>query len=361
MMFARKQLLVGIDIGTHSIKVVKLKPKGRSYQLLNFGIMPLRPEVVVDSAMMDESAVVEAIRNLIRMEKITTKDVATAISGQSVIVKRIRVPRMTQKELTESIRWEAEQHIPFEINDVELDFQILPSISIDDEAERGSTASNQMDVLLVAARKTKIQDHAALLTSAGLHPVVMDIDVFALENEFETTQSREPGVTALVDIGASTMNINILKNGLTLFQRDIAIGGNRYTAAIQKKFGINYDQAEALKMGVGFTETRNQEQILQLMAAVSDEMSEEIQRSFEFFRTTTADEEIDRMVMSGGCAKIRGLDRFLSHHLGLPVTVADPFRGIYYNEKFFDPEYLRDMAPVAAVSMGLALRRANDR
>jgi type IV pilus assembly protein PilM len=359
MFSGHKKLLVGIDIGTHSIKLVKLKARGKSYQLLNFGIMPLRPETIVDNAIIDEGSIVEAVRNLVRMEKIKSKDVATAISGQSVIVKRIRVPRMTPKELNESIQWEAEQHIPFEISDVNIDFQVLPPF--EGEEDRGAATSNQMDVLLVAAKKTKIQDYETLLSSAGLNPMVMDIDIFALENEFETTHGREQAIIALVDIGASTMNINILKHGLTMFQRDIAIGGNRYTASIQKKFSVNYDQAEALKMGVGFTDSINQAHILPSLASVSEEIGEEIQRSFEFFRTTTSDEVIDKMVISGGCAKIRGLDRFLSHRLGVPVAVADPFRGIYYNEKLFDPEYLRDMAPVATVSMGLALRRVNDR
>ena len=356
-MFAmRKRLLVGIDIGTHSIKVVRLKQKGRGYQLLNFGIMPLRPETIVDGNIADADAMVEAVRNLMRIEKIKAKEVATAVSGQSVIVKRIRVPQMTEQELNEAIQGEAEQHIPFEISDVNIDFQVLPAAREDDER-----TDNQMDVLLVAAKKAKIRDYTSLLTAAGLNPVVVDIDAFALENEYEVSTGQEDGVVALVDIGATTMNINVLKASSTLFQRDIAIGGNRYTAAIQKELQVSYDQAEALKMGVGLTDNHSQEEVLAVMAGVSEEIAEEIQRSFEFFRTTAADEVIDKMVISGGCAKIKGLDRFLSNRLGLPVSVADPFRGLYYNEKVFDPEYLHDMSPVAAVSVGLALRRMRDR
>ena len=356
MFTMRRKLLVGIDIGTHSIKVVRLKQKGKGYQLLNFGIMPLRPEAIVDGNIAEAEAIVEAIRNLMRMEKIKSKEVATAVSGQSVIVKRIRVPQMTEKELTEAIQGEAEQHIPFEISDVNIDFQILPTVHEEDER-----ADNQMDVLLVAAKKTKIRDYTNLLTNAGLNPVVVDIDVFALENEYEMTSAEDVGVVALVDIGATTMNINILKAGYTMFQRDIAIGGNRYTSTIQRELNVGYDQAEALKLGVGVTDKRHQEDVLSIMAEVSEEIAEEIQRSFEFFRTTAADEVIDRMMISGGCAKIKGLDRFLSNRLGLPVSVADPFRGLYYSDKFFDPEYLQDLAPVAAVSVGLALRRMHDR
>lgn len=356
MLFSRKKLLVGIDIGTHSIKVVRLKRRGRGYQLLNFGIMPLRPDTIVDGAIVENDLAVEALRSLLQMEKIKTKEVATTISGQSVIVKRIRVPQMTEKELVSSIQWEAEQHIPFEISDVNLDFQILPSLLGEDDR-----AGNQMDVLLVAAKKAKIDDYTRVLTEVGLTPVVVDIDVFALENEYEAVAGADEGVVALVDIGASTMNINVLKNGLSVFQRDITLGGNRYTAAIQKELNVSYDQAEGLKMGIGFSERHRQEHVLAILATVSDEIAEEIHRSFEFFRTTIADEAIDKMVISGGCARLQGLDRFLSNRLGLPVRVADPFGALYCNEKMFDSEYLRDMAPVAAVCVGLALRRVNDR
>jgi type IV pilus assembly protein PilM len=157
------------------------------------------------------------------------------------------------------------------------------------------------------------------------------------------------------------MSINILKGNVTLFQRDIAIGGHRYTSALQKEFSIKYEQAEALKMGVGFTENRGKEKVLSLMAVISEEISEEIQRSLEFFRSTTAEEVIDKIVVSGGCARIKGLDRFLHDRLGVPVEIADPFHRIDYSEKVFDPEYLRDMAPIAAVSVGLAMRRMKDR
>jgi type IV pilus assembly protein PilM len=320
-------------------------------------MMPLMPEAIVDGTVANAGVVVEALRNLLRMEKIKTKDVATTISGQSVIVKKIRVPQMTEKELAENIQWEAEQHIPFEISEVNIDFQILPSMSSFEER-----TNNQIDVLLVAARKSKVDEYVGLIIESGLNPIVVDTDVFALENEFEiNNDSIEDKAVALIDIGASTMNINVLKGNVTMFQRDIAIGGNRYTAALQKEFSVSYEQAEALKMGIGFTENRGKSQVLSLMGVVSEEISEEIQRSLEFFRSTTAEEAIDRIVLSGGCAKIKGLDRFLSDRLGLAVEVANPFRNLHYSEKVFDPGYLQEMAPLAAVCVGLALRRMNDR
>ena len=356
MFFSRNQPLIGVDIGSHSIKLVQLKRISKGYQLLHFGVMPLAPEAIVDGVIMNAGAVVEALRNLLRMEKIKATEVATAISGQSVIVKKIRVPQMTEKELTENIQWEAEQHIPFEISEVNIDFQILSPI----EASNGNTG-NQIDVLLVAARKSKVDDYTNIILESGLQPVVIDTNVFALENEYEINNDIEDKIIALIDIGASTMSINVLKSNVTLFQRDIAIGGHRYTSALQKEFGIKYEQAEALKMGVGFSENRGKEKVLSLMAVISEEIGEEIQRSLEFFRSTTGEEMIDKMVISGGCARIKGLDRFLSDRLGLPVEIANPFQRLNYSERIFDPEYLRDMAPVAAVGVGLALRRMKDR
>ncbi len=355
MLFSRKQPLVGIDIGAHTIKLVQLKKAGKGYQLLNFGVMPLVPESIVDGAIMNASAVVEAIRNLVHMEKIKTKEVATAISGQSVIVKKIRVPDMTDKELAENIQWEAEQHIPFELSDVNIDFQRLPPTGIS-----GANADNQIDVLLVAARKSKVDDYINLLVESGLLPVVVDTDIFALENEFEVNNEIGDEIVALVDIGASTTNINILKGNITLFQRDIAIGGNKYTAAIRKELNVSYAQAESLKLGVGFDATIGKKDILPLMVTVSEEICEEIQRSLEFFRSTTSDAGIEKMVISGGCTRIKGFDQFLSNQLGLPVELSNPFRNVQYSEKTFDPEYLQTMAPVAAVGVGLALRRMND-
>lgn len=356
MLFSRKQPLVGIDIGTHTVKLVQLKKSGKRYQLLNFGMMPLMPESIVDGTIANPSAVVEAIRNLVRMEKIKTKDVATAISGQAVIVKKIRVPEMSDKELAENIQWEAEQHIPFEISDVNIDFQRIPP---SDASNAG--VDGQVDVLLVAARKSKVGDYQDLLIEAGLHPIVIDTDIFALENEFEMNNEGDNHlVVALVDIGASTTNINILKGNVTLFQRDIAIGGNLYTSTIRKELSVTYEQAENLKKGIGFDAKVGKDDVLSLMATVSEDICEEIQRSLEFFRSTTPDTAIERMVLSGGCSLIKGLDQFLGSRLELPVELANPFQNVQYSEKIFDPEYIQAMAPVAAVGVGLALRRVND-
>jgi type IV pilus assembly protein PilM len=355
-MFKWNKPLVAIDIGSHSIKLIQLKKTGKSYHLQNFGVMPLKHESIVDGTIMDAGAVVESIRNLVQMEKIATRDVVTSVSGESVIVKKIRMQQMSEKELSETIVWEAEQHIPFEISDVNLDFQIMPP-----QAESNAAGDNRMDVILVAARKSKLDDHMGILHEAGLNPIIVDTDVFAIENEFEINGEPDDEVTALVDFGASAMNINILQGGTTLFQHDLTIGGNRYNEALQNEFGIGYEEAEALRMGVGFTEERGAEQVLPILVTVSEELCDELRRSLEFFRSTADNVAIKKMVLSGGCARMKGLDVLFSSRLRMRVQIANPFRNIHYNGKLFDPEYLQDMAPVAAVGIGLAMRRMDDR
>ena len=349
--FGRKPLLTGLDIGSHSIKLVRLKARQGSYQLVNFGVMPLPPRSIVDHTSMDEGSVVTAIRNLIRMEKISARDTAVALSGQAVLSKTIRLPRMSDRELTEAMQWEAEQHIPFDMADVNLDFRILSP----DDATGG-----QMDVLLVAARKAKVAEGTGLLTAAGLRPVVVDVDALALANAFEAAHDLADAPIALVDIGASTMNVNIVSNGVTLFQRAVATGGARYTSAVQNALGLDHDEAEALKMGHGHIDAARREALLGVLAAVSTEIGGELRRSFELFRATT-NRNVDRVVISGGCARMKGLDRFLGVHLGLPVSVTNPFNRIYCDDSQFDAAYLRDMAPLAAVGVGLALRKRGDR
>ena len=347
----RKPLLTGLDIGSHSIKLVRLKARQGGYQLVNFGVMPLPTRAIVDHTILDEGGVVTAIRNLIRMEQIGARDTAVALPGQAVLMKTLRLPRMRDRELAEAMQWEAEQHIPFDMADVNLDFRVLPS---------GNEPGEQMDVLLVAARKTTVADRTALLTAAGLRPVVVDGDALAMANAFEAAHGLAQVPTALVDIGASAMNVNITANGATLFQRAVVIGCDRYTSAVQTAFGVDQDEAEDLKMGHRHLDAANRETLLDCLATVSSEIGGELQRSFDLFRASTH-RNVDRVVISGGCARIKGLDHFLGAHLGLPVNVANPFDRMDCNDNQFDPTYLQDMAPLAAVAVGLALRRRGDR
>lgn len=350
--FSRHRPLVGLDIGASSIKAVQLKRSGKGYELQHLGIAPLRPETIVDGVIMDQETVVSAIKEIYAANQIKTQDVAVAVSGHSVIVKKIKVQRMKPQELEEVILWEAEQYIPYAIEDVNLDFQVL---------ETDKPDSPEMDVLLVAVKKDIINDYLTILASAGLTVGVVDVDAFALENAYGISYDVKPDeVVALVNLGAAVMNINILKGGVSEFTRDSAIGGNRYTESIQKMLGLSYDQAEALKLGQE-VEGRTFDDAKPVVELVNAELSGEIRRSLDFFRSSTHHETIHRVILSGGCARLPGLVSYLSEALDLPIELNNPLRNVKADPKRFDPEYLDYIAPQLAVSVGLALREVGDK
>ena len=353
-MFRRAKSLVGLDIGSSAVKAVELKPAGKGYKVTAFGSESVPPDSIVDGAIIDGAAVADAIRRLFEGRKIQTKDVAASLSGNAVIVKKITLPVMTEAELTESIYWEAEQYIPFDIQDVNLDYQIL---------DPGDAAAGKgtMDVLLVAAKKEKIADYTGVIAQAGRTAVVVDVDAFALQNAFEVNYGIEPGqVVVLLNAGASATNINILQGDQSVFTRDISIGGNAYTEALQKDLNLPFEQADQLKRGeavdgVTFEDARP------VLRAVSENVMLEIQKTFDFFKATAASDRIDRIVVSGGASRAEGFLEMLTERFEAPVELFDPFRKVAFDAKRFQVDALEDVAPTAAVAVGLALRRAADR
>ncbi len=350
MFFSKKIEPIALDIGSTFIKLVQLKGSNRNYHLVKFGMIPLPPEVIVEGAVMDAGRVVDAIKELLIAQKVTTKEVVISVSGSSVIIKRVSVADMTDEELAESIKWEAEQYIPFSIDDVNVDFQRLGS----------GAAEGQADVLLVAVKKDKINDYVNLAKEAGLEPVVMDVDAFALANMYELNYDVEAGTTALLNIGASVMNINILKDGTSIFTRDVTVGGNRYIEALQRDFGLTYEDAKKVQRGED-VEGPDKEQIAGVMSSVTEDMVAETQRSFEFFRSTTGSEKVSHVLVAGGCARIGHFATMLSERLEVPVEVANPFKNIKIDTKKFDTSIIEDSSPLCAIAVGLAIRRPGDR
>lgn len=347
---SRARNVIGIDIGASSVKAVQVKRTRGALELAHLGVASLHPETIVDGVIMDSGTVIGAIQQIMAESQIKTKDVAVAVSGHSVIVKRIKVARMKEEELQEAITWEAEQYVPYAIEDVNLDFQVLES----------PPDANEMDVLLVAVKKDIINDYLTIISTAGLNAVVVDVDAFALENAYEIAYETERDeVVALVNLGAAVMNINILKSGTSDFTRDSALGGNRYTESIQKMLGLSYDQAEALKLG-GEVEGKTLNDARPAIDMVNTELAGEIRRSFDFFRSSSHSDTIHKVVLSGGSARLDGLVPYLVENLELPFEVANPLRTIKSDPKKFDPEYLDFIAPQLAVAVGLALRQPGD-
>lgn len=352
--FSRTRPMFGLDIGSSAIKAVQLKETKNGYCLERLGIKHLAPEMIVDGTVMDAGSVVTALKELLVEQKIKLKDVAISISGHSVIVKKISLPVMTEEELEESIKWEAEQYIPFDINDVNIDFHILGS----GEVREGQP---QMNVLLVAAKKDKLSEYTSLVVEAGLTPMVVDVDAFAIENMYcHNYDVSENEVVVLVNIGASVMNINILKGVVSAFTRDISIGGDRYTETIQRELNLSYPDAERAKT-VDSPTGVNAVALNTVIHAVNTEMAGEIMRSIDYFKTASAQEHIDKVILCGGTAKTKGLVPFLGGRLGIAVELANPFSKIEVDEKLFGQDQIREIAPQAAVGVGLAVRKIGDR
>ena len=349
-MFGKGKQLIGLDIGTSAVKVIALREQMKGYTLQALGYEPLPPEVIVDGAIMDSAIVVDAIQKIVKDQKIRRKNVALSVSGHSVIVKKITLPKMSQEELDESIHWEAEQYIPFDIDDVNIDFHIL---------EEQELSGNEMEVILVAVKKDKVNDYTNLVRQAGLTPLVVDVDGFAIGNQYEINYGLDSDrVVALIDIGAGVMNINIMQGRQHMLYRDISIGGNQFTDALQKELNVSYQQAEGIKRGEE-VDGISKEVADDIINSVAEDLSHEIQRSFDYFKATTSTSGIDQVVLTGGCSKIRNgeIASFLSDRLGVEVMIRNPLRNVTYNQKKFDPVMIEEVAPMCAVAVGLALRR----
>jgi type IV pilus assembly protein PilM len=350
--------VVGLDIGSSMVKAVELniKGKGKEFELSRLGVARLPSESIVQGAFLNSGAIVDTIREAFENGKIRTKNVAAAVSGHSVIVKKVSLPAMTREELDEQIRWEAEQYIPFDVNEVNLDFQILQN-------RASSETDGQMEVLLVAAKKDLIDDYVQVITEAGLIPAVIDVAAFAVENTFECNYGISPDeVIALVNIGAQVVNINILSNGTPAFTRDITTAGNQYTEEIQKALSVSFDEAERIKLGGRGSDDSQDvvpQEVEQAMQSVTETVIGEIGRSLDFFSATTAASHINRVVLSGGGANVAGFEKAFHERTGLPVEIMNPFTRMVPTSKF-EAEFLEEMAPALGVGVGLALRRVSN-
>jgi len=354
-LIARSKNAVALDIGSSHVKLLELEQErsGR-FRLKHFGVAPLPPEAIVDGAFMNTSAIVGTIRDLMARNKVKTKDAVVGVSGNSVIIKRISLPVMTQDELDESITWEAEQYIPFDVNDVYIDAFILQGQA--DEA-------GQMEVLLVAARKELVNEYQSVLLEAGLRPVCVDVAAFAMENMYTLNNDISPDPVALVNIGASTVNINVLRRGVSAFTRDLQIGGRNYTEEIQRSLNVSFEEAESFKVG-GAERDRSAvvpEEVERVLSNVSENIAAEVHRSLDFYLSTGGGGSLGRVVLTGGACVTPGLLPSLESRCGCPVEIADPFKRIQVDERAINPNFLQNMAPQAAIAVGLGLRRAEDK
>jgi len=352
LFWGKKKEAMGLDIGSSAIKLVQLEETAAGYRLKGFSMVNLPPDAVGDGVIKDPPVVVDAIKEAVAKAGVRGRGAVISVSGHSVIMKKVLLPRATPEELAEAIPLEAEHHIPFPIDDVYLDFQVVGE-------PRGN--GGHIDVLLVAVKKVKVDEYVAVVEEAGLDPVVVDVDAFALANQFEVNHPfEEREVVALIDIGASVMKTNVVRGSAPIFARDIPFGGHNYTQAIVKRLNIPWDRAEAAKCGQEVPGVR-WDDLVPSLEAVSRELSLEIQRTFDYFASLTESERIDRIVLSGGCAKLPGIDVFLGASWGIPVEVVNPFQAIHAPADRFPAEELGAAAPILAVAVGLGIRRPGDK
>lgn len=334
---------VGIDIGSRSIKAVEVAHKGDSIVLSRYGSAPLPPDAIVDGEVMDREVVIECIQDLIRSSGIRSRQVASAVSGRSVIVKRITLDSMTTEEAGEVIYWEAEQHVPYGIDEVSLDFQIL-----------GEGGQGKMDVLLVAAKKETVEMHLSLLRDAGLVPMVVDVDSLAVQNAFEANYDVDKNEKILLlNVGASVTNVSLLSGGAPLFTRDLSVAGNAFVDEAQRALSVDREEAEKILAG---TRPEDHERFAPILETVGQDLLLGVERSLAYLKGLAGSAEISRTVLSGGGAMLPGLHTFVANRLGVPVEVADPFRVLERESDFFREGEQEKIGPSLMVAVGLALR-----
>jgi len=348
-LFSGAEPLVGLDLGSSAVKAVELRRVRSGFELVRAGMEPLEAGAVAEGAIEDADSVSAAIRKVFSRSRIRCRKVATSVSGHSVIVKMLTLPAMRREELEESIQWEARQVIPFDLSEVHLDHQVLAS----------APGKDDIRVLLVAARKERVASRLGVIAGAGLSPVIVDVDGFALQNAYEANYGPGSSVTtALLHIGAGVTNVVVTRGGLPLFTRDLSAGGHQLTELLQKQLGIGFEEAERMKKesAVEALEAGPSGALLQ---SATETLLLEIRKTLDLFEAADEGESIQRVYVSGGCSELAGLMDRMQNGLDLPLEPLDPFKNIAVGRGVKE-ERLYQQAPSLAVAVGLALRGFHD-
>ena len=348
-MFFGQKKIIGLDIGTSSIKLAEMTFARRSWSLSRFAIQPIAPGAVNAGEIVDVAEVTRAIQGALAASSTGRKQASTGMSGNAVVVKKIAMPRMEPRLAAEQVKWEAEQYIPFDINEISLEHVILEA----------STGPETMDVLLVAAKQEFIFRYLEAIEGAGLKCAVMDVAGFALANCFEANYGVTAGTVALLNVGAGATNLIVLANGEIVFSRDIALGGQTYTSEIQKAMGVSLQEAEALKLSASYGQGAPEE-VNSVISATNDSVVEEIRNSFEFFSATSGGAAVTRFFAAGGGIFTPGLVDGIAKATSIPYEVFDPFLKVGFDAKTVGVEYAAQIKSIAGIAMGLGMRKQGD-
>jgi type IV pilus assembly protein PilM len=351
MILGKKNNVIGLDIGSRSIKVGELAHNKNASKLKRFGMIDLAPGLIEEGNISDPLQVANTIKQLFKAYNIKDQNVALSIGGYSVIVKKINVQTMTEHQLQDTIHLEAEQYIPFDMNDVNIDFQILGE---------SPNNPNQMNVILVAAKKDMVNNYINLVEMAGLNPCVIDVDAFALQNIYELNYPASGENVAIIDIGNAKTSLNILKDNVSVFMRDVSLGCGQINHEIVSVVDCTIDEAEQIKLN-NTGEKLSKDHLQNIVTAVVTDWCDEIRRALDFFYSTYPDDQIKKIILSGGGANIEEFRSLLSEETFAEVEPINPFKNIEVDTDRFENSYLKAIAPQAAICMGLALRRVDDK
>jgi len=351
MAFGKKDHLIGLDIGSRSIKAAEIVETKHGGTLKNFGIIDIAHGAIEEGTINNPETVAESLQQLFKSSGFNENNVAVSIGGYSVIVKKIVVQTMAEEQLQETIHFEAEQYIPFDISDVNLDFQILG------ESESNP---NQMNVFLVAAKKEMLDDYINLMNLAGLNPCIIDVESFALQNSFEASYDAQNQDVALIDIGASKTSLNILKNAASVFMRDVSLGCGQINQKIMSLIECSFEEAEQLKYG-NTPDKLSPDDLKGIVSSVVADWCTEIRRALDFFYSTYPDDQIKRIILSGGGANITEFRKLLATEASTEVEIINPFQNFHIENKKLDDAFIKQVAPQAAICMGLAMRKVGDK
>lgn len=380
----KQKSLIGMDIGSNVVKVLRMDLTGERPVITHFAMVDLPPDAIVDGEIMDRELVIQTIRDCGAKAGIPDEPVASAVAGRAVIVKKIVMDKMSEDDAREAIFWEAEQHVPFDIDDITLDFQILQE----------DIGANQMELLLVAAKKDMIQSHAELIRDAGFRPTVIDVASFANQNSWEfianhvvsdivdavqapadqpldevdgdiedfnaaegggAAASDKPSeFVALLDVGGGVTNVHIVRDGVPYFTRDLPIGVAQFTEEFQKQLGLTYETAQAVARG--HTEDVDEQLVADIVRSVGSDIYQGLEPSLSYLKTAGEADGIDRIVLCGGGAHLPGLKDYLAECYDVPSEVADPLAWIDFDPALFPEGNAQELSPLLTVSVGLALR-----
>lgn len=350
-MFKKPENLIGLDIGSHAVKMVQISTKNTTPRLVGIGMAALPKDAFAEGRMSKPELVAKAIQGLATNLKIRDKGVASSISGYEVMIKKIDLPMMTEEELDNRMHEELGQYIPYNIDEVDVDYQVL-GIAKD--------RPNFMEVLLVAAKKESISDYVSLIRMSGFEPMVVDVDFFALSNAFETTYGFGEETLALIDVGANKAIMSIVDHGVPVFTRGISIGGAQITEKIGEHFRVSPEEAERIKLGEISSETQIKE-VEDIFVSSVRSWVNECRRAIDFFYSNYTESQIGKIYLSGGSSRMAGLDKVLQENVEIPVEIFSPLSKLEHDPKAFDPAYLDYVGPQMAISLGLALRKTKEK